>query len=130
MADHSPTARILRRWVSHPAQAVLAVIAYGFFRLLPLEWASACGGRLFRALGPRLKAHRVARRNLQRVFPEKSEREIDAITRGMWDNLGRSEEHTSELQSLMRISYAVFCLKKKKKTNSKYKQQHDNMTAE
>src|SRR3546814_2701205 len=30
----------------------------------------------------------------------------------------RSEEHTSELQSLMRISYAVFCLKKKKKTNS------------
>src|SRR3546814_4229774 len=30
--------------------------------------------------------------------------------------VGRSEEHTSELQSLMRISYAVFCLKKKKKT--------------
>src|SRR3546814_2007265 len=30
--------------------------------------------------------------------------------------LGRSEEHTSELQSLMRISYAVFCLKKKNKT--------------
>src|SRR3546814_5413157 len=28
--------------------------------------------------------------------------------------IGRSEEHTSELQSLMRISYAVFCLKKKK----------------
>src|SRR3546814_1683672 len=32
---------------------------------------------------------------------------------GHW--LDRSEEHTSELQSLMRISYAVFCLKKKKK---------------
>src|SRR3546814_7284630 len=30
---------------------------------------------------------------------------------------GRSEEHTSELQSLMRISYAVFCLKKKNKKN-------------
>src|SRR3546814_6126305 len=30
----------------------------------------------------------------------------------------RSEEHTSELQSLMRISYAVFCLKKKKKLNN------------
>src|SRR3546814_1827526 len=42
----------------------------------------------------------------------------------------RSEEHTSELQSLMRISYAVFCLKKKKKytniklTHNKYKQQY------
>src|SRR3546814_3109606 len=32
--------------------------------------------------------------------------------------LGRSEEHTSELQSLMRISYAVFCLKKKKRIPS------------
>src|SRR3546814_4551043 len=31
---------------------------------------------------------------------------------------GRSEEHTSELQSLMRISYAVFCLKNKNKTTS------------
>src|SRR3546814_7369280 len=36
----------------------------------------------------------------------------DFRVRGM---AGRSEEHTSELQSLMRISYAVFCLKKKKK---------------
>src|SRR3546814_4523892 len=36
----------------------------------------------------------------------------------------RSEEHTSELQSLMRISYAVFCLKKKKKKI--YKQSNDN----
>src|SRR3546814_6904165 len=35
----------------------------------------------------------------------------------------RSEEHTSELQSLMRISYAVFCLKKKNKHNTKYNSQ-------
>src|SRR3546814_8826434 len=33
---------------------------------------------------------------------------------------GRSEEHTSELQSLMRISYAVFCLKKNKNKANKY----------
>src|SRR3546814_1887436 len=40
---------------------------------------------------------------------------------GMYLSLGiswRSEEHTSELQSLMRISYAVFCLKNKKKHNT------------
>src|SRR3546814_2339660 len=42
-----------------------------------------------------------------------------------WRLLRRSEEHTSELQSLMRISYAVFCLKKKKiDTNN----QLDNQT--
>src|SRR3546814_7373387 len=41
---------------------------------------------------------------------------IETIERRLRDALGiRSEEHTSELQSLMRISYAVFCLKKKKK---------------
>src|SRR3546814_10417801 len=41
-----------------------------------------------------------------------------------WENggFGRSEEHTSELQSLMRISYAVFCLKKKKQRQAKLPQ--------
>src|SRR3546814_5922185 len=38
-----------------------------------------------------------------------------------WRPTPRSEEHTSELQSLMRISYAVFCLKKKKKKKKKEK---------
>src|SRR3546814_6270647 len=38
---------------------------------------------------------------------------------GLPDTKVRSEEHTSELQSLMRISYAVFCLKKKKKQKQK-----------
>src|SRR3546814_2779615 len=40
-----------------------------------------------------------------------------------WDDVERSEEHTSELQSLMRISYAVFCLKKKtyrRETKTRY----------
>src|SRR3546814_7727116 len=41
----------------------------------------------------------------------------------------RSEEHTSELQSLMRISYAVFCLKKKNNTNKTYQTTlHENRT--
>src|SRR3546814_6813010 len=40
----------------------------------------------------------------------------------------RSEEHTSELQSLMRISYAVFCLKKKKNTKKKRIQHRDRKT--
>src|SRR3546814_7264582 len=38
----------------------------------------------------------------------------------------RSEEHTSELQSLMRISYAVFCLKKKKKQKNTQNRRHKN----
>src|SRR3546814_8406680 len=42
---------------------------------------------------------------------------LDAVARQrVGTAIGRSEEHTSELQSLMRNSYAVFCLKKKKKS--------------
>src|SRR3546814_1791033 len=44
----------------------------------------------------------------------------------IWFNRGRSEEHTSELQSLMRISYAVFCLKKKKEQMNKLHTRKNN----
>src|SRR3546814_5841505 len=47
------------------------------------------------------------------------QQEADRI---MEEITGRSEEHTSELQSLMRSSYAVFCLKKKKNITSKHQQ--------
>src|SRR3546814_13509257 len=53
--------------------------------------------------------------NLQMVVPRYLETAMST----------RSEEHTSELQSLMRISYAVFCLKKKKKNKHKI---HNNTT--
>src|SRR3546814_5766144 len=42
---------------------------------------------------------------------------INAVQISAGGDVDRSEEHTSELQSLMRISYAVFCLKKKKTQN-------------
>src|SRR3546814_10398313 len=45
----------------------------------------------------------------------------DGTTRWQRVRSGRSEEHTSELQSLMRISYAVFCLKKNKQTTHNIK---------
>src|SRR3546814_10917774 len=48
---------------------------------------------------------------------------------GAWQTVHyrRSEEHTSELQSLMRTSYAVYCLKKKKQTPSSSSQKHTNI---
>src|SRR3546814_3367175 len=52
------------------------------------------------------------------VFPSKRGPDADIFSSSahrkvQWSTTTRSEEHTSELQSLMRISYAVFCLKKK-----------------
>src|SRR3546814_7355836 len=49
--------------------------------------------------------------------PADVETSMDAPSQPETRSGPRSEEHTSELQSLMRISYAVFCLKKKKKKN-------------
>src|SRR3546814_4480621 len=46
------------------------------------------------------------------------------VANAQWCRTGRSEEHKSELQSLMRISYAVFCLKKKKKQKNNTNQRH------
>src|SRR3546814_10563757 len=45
------------------------------------------------------------------------------------ENAARSEEHTSELQSLMRISYAVFCLKKKNTNKITYTQNQSRLTS-
>src|SRR3546814_5241496 len=58
-------------------------------------------------------AHPVTRQEAGHPFSQRGDDPDNLMAR---DNrkLGRSEEHTSELQSLMRISYAVFCLKKKK----------------
>src|SRR3546814_10640190 len=61
-------------------------------------------------------AHR-SRRFERRRFGEMEARPIDG-NHWAFQTAIRSEEHTSELQSLMRISYAVFCLKKKNTTKS------------
>jgi len=86
----SPRARRLRRLLLDPLVGVLALIAYGLFRLLPIDAASALGGRIAGLVGPRLAADRIARRNLARAFPDKTPPEIDAIMDGLWDNLGRT----------------------------------------
>src|SRR3546814_8909926 len=75
---------------------------------------------LFRSLAldlPRnqrpVRLGQILRRTPDSPKEQPFKRRVIVIARRQWQ---RSEEHTSELQSLMRISYAVFCLKKKKQT--------------
>src|SRR3546814_4252458 len=56
--------------------------------------------------------------SLTKLVPPYSHQQMLIILDEASVDQARSEEHTSELQSLMRISYAVFCLKKKKKKNT------------
>src|SRR3546814_8940009 len=93
------------------------------------DWSSdVCSSDLFRqgARRSRPGTHRRALRGRRR-------RRQDRLVGQEEQLLQRSEEHTSELQSLMRISYAVFCLKKKKKQTyhhiskaTTYQRQHTN----
>src|SRR3546814_7402782 len=96
-------------------------------------------GAAYRRLGARAGADRRPRAGLRRRRARRYVRDRragalcrDRIERGprrlgarlsgrglFWPRAPRSEEHTSELQSLMRISYAVFCLKKKKNRTRK-----------
>src|SRR3546814_5683947 len=64
------------------------------------------------------------------LMMEMRERAEEEAIRVFARNLKRSEEHTSELQSLMRISYAVFCLKKKKNPHSNQQQPDINQHKE
>ena len=89
MADRTPLQRKLIRWFAHPPQALGAFLVYGLLAIMPVDMASAVGSAIMRAIGPRLKAVRIARRNLNRALPEKTAAEIDEIMHGMWDNLGR-----------------------------------------
>lgn len=78
------------RRIVDPFTACLAWGVYRLIDLLPVDFASALGGRLGRAIGPLLPPHRVAVANLALAFPEKTAAERAAIVRGMWDNLGRT----------------------------------------
>src|SRR3546814_1720387 len=72
--------------------------------LLTEHFADPVNGRIFKACGRLIDRGQIATPvTLKGVFDQD-----EALKE-------RSDEHTSELQSLMRISYAVFCLKKKKK---------------
>ncbi len=69
------------------------------FRLLPLDFASAMGGWMARAIGPYLSAHKTAKENLMRVFPKLKKNEVNRIIYKMWDNLGRVAAELAHIQS-------------------------------
>jgi len=55
---------------------------------------------VMRAVGPWLPEHRIGRANLRAAFPEKSDAEIEAILRGVWDNLGRVAAEIAHLDHI------------------------------
>jgi KDO2-lipid IV(A) lauroyltransferase len=70
------------------AGAAVLLLLRGVRRLDRVK-VSNFAARLMRNVGPLLPEHRIGRANLKAAFPQKSDAEIEAILRGVWDNLGR-----------------------------------------
>jgi Kdo2-lipid IVA lauroyltransferase/acyltransferase len=92
--------RAAARHVAHGGEAAALVAVMAVFACLPVGLASAIGGFLGRTIGPRLRASRVARRNLGRALPGNSESENERILRAMWDNLGRAVAENPHLRRI------------------------------
>ena len=92
--------RAVARHLAHGGEAAGLVAVMAVFACLPVDLASTIGGFLGRSIGPRLRASRVARRNLSRALPDNSEAENERILCAMWDNLGRA---AAEYPHLRRI---------------------------
>src|SRR3546814_2625244 len=86
-----------------PAQPWVAVLRFGYS-----GEAMSAADRMINPLGFKVTSYRKSAEALPLSAPVSTA-----------EPEPRSEEHTSELQSLMRISYAVFCLKKKTKNNKR-----------
>lgn len=98
--------RLVRR-VRHALAPIAESIIVGFVRVLvwwsrlfPISWSSAVVSTLARLLGPFFLVSRVARQNLRRAFPEKSDAEIRRILDGVWDNLGRMSAEFAHLDRI------------------------------
>lgn len=91
IAEHHWTMRLrrdARRRISALGGAILLKV-FWLVRNREPDRAASGAARFMRAIGPWLRGHRVARRNLVAAFPDKSQDEIEIILQGMWDNFGR-----------------------------------------
>jgi KDO2-lipid IV(A) lauroyltransferase len=81
-----------RSFFARAADAIVSPMVKGglhLLRLFPRKGTADFCAAVLRTIGPWIPEHRIGRANLIAAFPEKSSREIEAILRGVWDNLGR-----------------------------------------
>lgn len=90
----------LRRDLVWRLEAAGFALFIGLMRLIGLEAASAFGGGLLRALGPRTGTHRTVIRNLRLAFPDMPPAEREALARDAWEQTGRTFAETAVMDKL------------------------------
>ncbi|WP_315833115.1 lipid A biosynthesis lauroyl acyltransferase [Bradyrhizobium prioriisuperbiae] len=86
------TRALLRDAIKPAVEAVVGALVVGLLsatRYFDAERTANAFARITRTIGPYLSEHKIGRTNLTAAFPEKSADEIEAILRGVWENLGR-----------------------------------------
>jgi KDO2-lipid IV(A) lauroyltransferase len=100
-------ARAIVRDALKPAiDAILGGIAVAVLRItrhFDADRTADAFAAMARAIGPWLPEHRIGRANLMAAFPEKSPAEIEAILRGVWDNLGRVAAEFAHLDHIWNL---------------------------
>ncbi len=87
--------------MSYRLEAVGVWLLVAIFRALPLDAASFLGGWLARRIGPLTGAHRTAVENLRHALPALQGTALQAVLKGMWDNIGRTAAEYPHLKTLM-----------------------------
>ncbi|MFM2044964.1 MAG: putative lipid biosynthesis lauroyl acyltransferase [Pseudomonadota bacterium] len=100
MAKHSPARRRFDRLIGYRLEAVAVILLTGLFRRLPLDTASALGGRLARWVGPRLGSSRKTLERIRLALPPLTEGEARRVLADSWENLGRTLAEYVHLDSL------------------------------
>ncbi|MDV7338027.1 lauroyl acyltransferase [Terasakiella sp. A23] len=90
----------IQKYISHPLQGMTVHTIFFLMGLIPIDTASAIGGKIGRLIGPRLKVHKLGLENLKKAFPDKSAAEIETIMAGVWDNLGRTSFELAHIPKL------------------------------
>jgi KDO2-lipid IV(A) lauroyltransferase len=75
--------------IRHILEAIVVIKLYYFFKIMPIDMASAFGSFVAKKIGPLLAVHKLAEKNMKNAMPDLSDADVQKYMVGMWDNLGR-----------------------------------------
>ena len=80
---------------------IIFVIFFNIFKMLPLKFASRIGGYILKMIGPLTKSNKTSLKNLNKIYSEKDRKEIAAISKKSWENLGKTFAEFSHLKKII-----------------------------
>ena len=76
--------------ISYLLEFIIVYILFFIFRLIPINFVSIIGGKLFQIVGPLSKSHQTAIANFKKVFPKLNTKKVQTIISKSWNNLGKT----------------------------------------